>query len=40
VKLNKQDEREWTIEEMYDLYKKYKIKEYVSIFAYILELIL
>ncbi|KAH0952163.1 hypothetical protein HN011_012083 [Eciton burchellii] len=29
VKLNKQDEKEWTIEEMYDLYKKYKIREYM-----------
>jgi len=40
VKLNKQDEKEWTIEEMYDLYKKYKIREYVSLFIYILKLIL
>lgn len=31
VQLNKQDEIEWTVDELYDLYKKYKTKEYVSI---------
>lgn len=30
VKLNKQDELDWTVQELYDLYKKYKIREYVS----------
>ncbi|XP_018369495.1 PREDICTED: baculoviral IAP repeat-containing protein 5 [Trachymyrmex cornetzi] len=30
VKLNKQDEKEWTVEELYDLYKKYKTKEYMD----------
>lgn len=30
VKLNKQDEKEWTVHEMYDLYKEYHIKKYVS----------
>ncbi|EZA58697.1 baculoviral IAP repeat-containing protein 5 [Ooceraea biroi] len=29
VKLNKQDEKDWTIEEMYDMFKKYKIREYM-----------
>ena len=28
VKLNKQDEKEWTVHEMYDLYKEYHIKKY------------
>lgn len=31
VKLNKQDEKEWTMHEMYELYKKYQIKKYVSL---------
>lgn len=31
VKLNKQDEKEWTVHEMYELYKKYQIKNYVSL---------
>lgn len=31
VKLNKQDEKKWTVDELYDLYKQFKIKEYVSI---------
>ncbi|KYN00907.1 Baculoviral IAP repeat-containing protein 5, partial [Cyphomyrmex costatus] len=30
VKLNKQDEKEWTVDELYDLYKKYKTKEYMD----------
>jgi len=34
VQLNKQDEKEWTIDELYDLYKKYKTKEYVSIIVF------
>ncbi|XP_014482777.1 PREDICTED: baculoviral IAP repeat-containing protein 5 [Dinoponera quadriceps] len=29
VKLNKQDEKTWTVEELYELYKKFKIKEYM-----------
>ncbi|XP_032684301.1 baculoviral IAP repeat-containing protein 5 [Odontomachus brunneus] len=29
VKLNKHDEKEWTVDELYDLYKKFKIKEYM-----------
>jgi len=35
VKLNKQNEKEWTVFELFDLYKKYKIKEFVSIFTYV-----
>ncbi|EFN75940.1 Baculoviral IAP repeat-containing protein 5, partial [Harpegnathos saltator] len=31
IKLNKQDEKDWTVDDLYDLYKKFKIKEYVSI---------
>ncbi|XP_012543660.1 baculoviral IAP repeat-containing protein 5 [Monomorium pharaonis] len=30
VKLNKQDEKNWTISELYDLYKKYQTKEYMN----------
>ncbi|XP_018352892.1 PREDICTED: baculoviral IAP repeat-containing protein 5 [Trachymyrmex septentrionalis] len=30
VKLNKQEEKEWTVDELYDLYKKYKTKEYMD----------
>ncbi|XP_011258062.1 baculoviral IAP repeat-containing protein 5 [Camponotus floridanus] len=30
VKLNKQDESEWTVHEMYELYKKYEIKKYMN----------
>ncbi|KAL6267679.1 hypothetical protein P5V15_000754 [Pogonomyrmex californicus] len=30
VKLNKQDEKAWTVGELYDLYKKYTIKEYME----------
>ncbi|XP_029659725.1 baculoviral IAP repeat-containing protein 5-like [Formica exsecta] len=30
VQLNKQDEKEWTVHEMYDLYKKYQIKKYMN----------
>ncbi|GAB1869135.1 Baculoviral IAP repeat-containing protein 5 [Camponotus japonicus] len=30
VKLNKQDESEWTVHEMYELYKKYQIKKYMN----------
>lgn len=35
VELNKQNETEWTVNELYNLYKKHKIKEYVSIFIYV-----
>lgn len=30
LKLNKQNEMEWTVNELYDLYKKHKIKEYMQ----------
>ncbi|XP_072753502.1 baculoviral IAP repeat-containing protein 5 [Anoplolepis gracilipes] len=30
VKLNKQDEKEWTVHEMYELYKAYQIKKYMN----------
>ncbi|KAL6440041.1 hypothetical protein ACFW04_002994 [Cataglyphis niger] len=30
VQLNKPDEKDWTVHEMYDLYKKYQIKKYMN----------
>ncbi|KAL0118246.1 hypothetical protein PUN28_009119 [Cardiocondyla obscurior] len=30
VKLNKPNEMDWTVEELYDMYKQYKMKEYVD----------